>query len=84
MSDEVLATKKAKPLNSKAISKITASIESMTDPLDARKKRKKLAERILRQIAAGEIRNPVAAAKAYTRALDKTDAPTKSLTGSAT
>ena len=82
MSDEAQSDD-AKPAKSRTmtvrtIEKIAAQINAMTDPVAARKRRKKLGDRVLAQIAAEKIKNPVAAAKAFVNSFPKaadTDTP---------
>lgn len=82
MSDDVqnAETKPAKSrtMTVKTIEKIAAQINAMTDPVAARKRRKKLGDRILVQIAAEKIKNPVAAAQAFVNSFattPETDSP---------
>jgi hypothetical protein len=65
MSDTTQAAAPPKVLSAKKIKRRVEQIAAGTDPRTAGKKRKRLAENILRQIASGQIRNPVAAARAF-------------------
>lgn len=66
-------TAKRRPLSAKSITKIVEKINAMTDPVAARKRRKKLGERLIRQIAADEVRNPAAAARALLKGAPKAE-----------
>ncbi len=75
MSDDPKPAKR-RAINAKSIEKIAARINAMTDPVAARKRRKKLGDRLIAQIAAEEVKNPVAAAKAFVNSFAKAaDAP---------
>lgn len=65
---------KRRALTAKSITKIVEKINAMTDPVAARKRRKKLGERLIRQIAAEEVRNPAAAARALMKGAPKAEA----------
>lgn len=54
-----------KALTSKKIKRRIEKIGASDDPKAAARQKKKLASSILRQIASGQIKNPVAAAKAF-------------------
>ena len=70
MNDEAKPAKR-RAINAKAIAKIAAQINAMTDPVAARRRRRKLGDRLIAQIASEEVKNPVAAAKAFVAAFDK-------------
>lgn len=63
-----------KGLNAKKIKRRVEKIGAGDEPKLAAKQKKKLASTILRQIAAGKIKNPVAAAKAFVEANAKAPA----------
>jgi hypothetical protein len=69
----VTASGKATNLNAKSVKRRMAKISSGTEPRAVNKKKGKLAIAILTQIAAGQIKNPAAVAKAFVAA--ETDAP---------
>lgn len=71
MSEEAEATVAAKPLNANKIRRRVEKFAAGDEPRLIAKQKKKLAATILRQIAAGQIKNPVAAAKAFVEASSK-------------
>lgn len=66
MNDNVETTEtKTKTLRSKSVARKAGKIAMGTDEAVMRKRRSKLANKILRQISNGEIENPKAVARAY-------------------